>query len=271
MIDTDGIRIVFSDVDGTFVDDEHHPIPESGATIRAVANRVPICLVSARSPEGLYPIQQALGFSGPLACYSGAYVLDEEGNELFSSTIPLDDALEIKAYLERELPHITVGTYGFHTWIVDSRSDPRIMREEYLVMASSKASRDLAGEFGERGVHKFLLMGEPADILQAQQMVSERFPHLTAVRSSDILCEVMAGDVSKSRAVRLLCEHYGVTPEQAVAFGDGQNDIDMLSAVEQSYAMANAEPEVKLAAAHEVPWTNAESGVARMLEQLLLG
>ena len=67
MVDAESIKIVFSDVDGTFVDDEHHPIPESGAIIRAVADRVPICLVSARSPEGLYPIQQALGFNGPLA------------------------------------------------------------------------------------------------------------------------------------------------------------------------------------------------------------
>jgi Cof subfamily protein (haloacid dehalogenase superfamily) len=264
------VRIVFTDVDGTLVDNEHHPMPASAGVVSRVAQEVPFCLVSARSPEGLYPIQRQLGFIGPLACFSGAYVLDHEGEVLYSSVIATSDAVAIKEYLETELPDITVATYGHHDWIVDDRNDARIVREEYFVQAVSRESRDLQGTFGDRGVHKFLLMGEPKDILQAQQMVSERFPHLTAVRSSDILCEVMAGDVSKSRAVRLLCEHYGVTPAQAVAFGDGQNDIDMMSAVEQSYAMANAEPEVKLAATHEVPWTNAESGVARMLEQLLL-
>jgi hydroxymethylpyrimidine pyrophosphatase-like HAD family hydrolase len=34
--------------------------------------------------------------------------------------------------------------------------------------------------------------------------------------------------------------------------------------------MANAEEEVKRAAWAVVPWTNVESGVARMLEQLVL-
>ena len=138
------IRIVFTDVDGTLVDNEHHPIPASAQTIQAVAAHVPVCLVSARSPEGLYPIHRQLGFTGPIACFSGAYVLDHEGNELYSSVIPTADALEIKRYLENELPHVVAATYGFHDWIVDDRSDPRIVREEYFVQAESRESKGCA-------------------------------------------------------------------------------------------------------------------------------
>ena len=265
------VSIVFTDIDGTLVDNDHHPIATSADTMRRVADKVPICLVSARSPEGLYPIQRQLGFSGPIACFSGAYVLDGEGNELYSSVIPTEDALQIKRYLEDELPHVLAATYGFHDWIVDDRSDPRVVREEYFVQAESRQSKDLAGTFGDRGVHKFLLMGEPEDILEAERTVSARFPELTVVRSSDILCEVMSSGASKSKAVKLLCEHYGVDTSEAIAFGDGPNDIDMLQAVEHSYAMANAEPSVKDAATEVIAWSNVECGVARMLEQLVLG
>lgn len=264
------IRIVFTDVDGTLVNNEHHPIPASARTIARVAAMMPFCLVSARSPEGLYPIQRQLGFTGPLACFSGAYVLDEEGNELYSSVISFEDAREIKRYLDRELPNLVSATYGFHDWIVDDRSDPRIVREEYFVQAQSRESRDLAGTFGDRGVHKFLLMGEPEDIVAAQRTVAARYPHLNVVRSNDILCEVMSGEATKSNAVRLLCEHYGFGTDDAVAFGDGPNDIDMLQAVGHSYAMANAEATVKAAATEVIAWTNEQCGVARMLEQLLL-
>lgn len=264
------IRIVFSDVDGTLVDNEHHPIPASAGTIQRVARQIPFCLVSARSPEGLYPIQRQLGFTGPIACFSGAYVLDGEGNELYSSVIPTVDALEIKRYLERELPNVTTGTYGFHTWVVDDRTDPRVVREEYFVQAESQESRDLAGIFGERGVHKFLLMGEPSSIMAAQQAVTERYPHLNVVRSNDTLCEIMCAEASKSRAVELLCAHYGVSRSQAIAFGDAPNDLDMLLAVGRSYAMANAEEAVKAAATCVIPWTNEECGVARVLEELVL-
>jgi hypothetical protein len=262
---------VFSDVDGTLVDNNHHPIPSSAATIQRVAQKVPFCLVSARSPEGLYPIQRQLGFTGPMACFSGAYVLDHEGNELYSCVIPTDNAVQLKRYFEEKLPKMTVATYGFHDWIVDNRSDPRIEREEYFVQALSRESRDLAGVFGERGVHKFLLMGEPGAIVEAQRVVSERYPHLNVVRSSDILCEVMSSAASKSHAIEVLCAHYGVSSADAVAFGDGPNDMDMLDAVECSFAMANAEEEVKRAASQVIPWTNEECGVARMLEQLMLG
>lgn len=264
------VKIVFTDVDGTLVDNEHHPIPASAQTLQAVAQRVPVCLVSARSPEGLYPIQEQLGFTGPLACFSGAYVLDHEGRELYSSVIPTADALEIKRYLEAELPRVVAATYGFHDWIVDDRSDPRIVREEYFVQATSQESRDLAGTFADRGVHKFLLMGAPEDIVAAQRTVAARYPQLNVVRSNDILCEVMSGEATKSNAVRLLCEHYGVSSADAVAFGDGPNDIDMLQAVGTSYAMANAEPAVKNAATRVIAWTNEQCGVARMLERLVL-
>lgn len=271
MTDQPRVGIVFTDVDGTLVDNEHHPMAASAPTISAVAKLMPFCLVSARSPEGLYPIQEQLGFTGPLACFSGAYVLDHEGNELFSTVIPTEDALRIKRYLEEELPDVVAGTYGFHDWIVDDRSDPRVVKEEYFVQAESRESRDLAGTFGDRGVHKFLLMGEPESILAAQSRVAQEFPELTVVRSNATLCEIMSGGASKSHAIEVLCNHYGVSSAEAVAFGDGPNDIDMLSAVSQSYAMANAEDEVKLAASHTIAWSNVESGVARALAQLVLG
>lgn len=263
------VGIVFTDVDGTLVDNNHHPILETASVMRRAAERVPICLVSARSPEGLYPIQRQLEFTGPLACFSGAYVLDHEGNELYSSVIAIEEALELKSFFERELPDVVVATYGHHDWIVDDRSDPRIVREEFFVQAESRESSDLARTFGERGVHKFLLMGEPPSILRAQQVVAEQYPHLNAVRSNDILCEVMTGEASKSHAIDVLLAHYGVHAASAVAFGDGPNDIDMLSAVSRSFAMANAEESVKRAASTTIDWTNEECGVARMLAQLL--
>jgi Cof subfamily protein (haloacid dehalogenase superfamily) len=262
------IDIVFTDVDGTLVDNEHHPMPDSAPMLQRVAGRVPLCLVSARSPEGLYPIQRALGFTGPLACFSGAYVLDHEGNELYSSVIPTADALAIKRWIGENLPDVLCASYGFHDWIVDDRSDPRIVREEYFVQAPSRECSDLEGVFGERGVHKFLLMGEPESIVRAQRVVSERYPGLTAVRSNDILCEVMSRGASKRRAVELLCERYGVLRERSVAFGDGPNDIDMLQAAGRSFAMANAEDAVKRAATDLCPWSNVELGVARTLDQL---
>lgn len=260
--------IVFTDVDGTLVGNDHHAIPQSAAQIQRVAAHVPICLVSARSPEGLYPIQRDLGFEGPMACYSGAYVLDEKGTELFSCTIPTELAIKAKRIAEEEFPTLTVGTYGFHNWIADDTNDPRIKTEERLVQTHARACSDIASVFGDKGVHKLLLMGEQEIIAQAEKTMRDEFPMLNVVRSSPILCEVMTFEADKGNAVRLLCEHYGVDTQHAVAFGDGPNDVDMLRAVGTSFAMANAEDSVKAEATHVLPWTNQECGVAQQLSRI---
>lgn len=269
-LDSCKTAIVFTDVDGTLVGADHHPIPSPDDTFARVAARIPLCLVSARSPEGLYTIQRALNFQGPLTCFSGAYVLDGEGEELFSQTLTVEDAQEICDIVARLFPNIAIGAYGFHDWYVRSRNCEAVRREEAAVQFEAKESDDLLAPFRGRSLHKLLLMGERDEIMQAQPFLAERFRHLTVERSSQILCEVMSRGVNKAHAVRLLCDHYGVDVSGAIAFGDGCNDIDMLEEVPHSFAMANAEDEVKKVAWKVLPWTNVERGVERTLRQLVL-
>lgn len=49
----------------------------------------------------------------------------------------------------------------------------------------------------------------------------------------------------KGIAVEKILEYYGLSKEEAIAFGDGSNDIDMLKAVGTGIAMGNAKEEVK--------------------------
>ena len=52
----------------------------------------------------------------------------------------------------------------------------------------------------------------------------------------------------KHEGMRKVGEHYGFAPEEAMAFGDGGNDISMLKAAGIGVAMGNASEKVKLAA-----------------------
>lgn len=255
-------KVVFTDVDGTLLGDGHRLVPEAAPVIAELGRRgIPFVLVSARMPEALHPIRRALGFSGPLVCYSGAYVLDEEGNELLNKPMALDRAIEAKHYIDATFPDLVCTTYGYHTWICDDRSDPRIAEEERVVWHESVVAR-IEDAFDDRGIHKFLVIGEPERILEAERSISAAFPDLAVVRSSSILLEIMTGGVTKSEGVRLLCDHLGISIEDAVAFGDGHNDIDMLQAVPQSYAMANAPADVQRVAAHVTQLSNEENGLA---------
>ena len=49
----------------------------------------------------------------------------------------------------------------------------------------------------------------------------------------------------KGNAVNAVLKYYGFTKDEAIAFGDGKNDIEMLEAVGTGVAMGNAKDEVK--------------------------
>jgi hydroxymethylpyrimidine pyrophosphatase-like HAD family hydrolase len=78
---------------------------------------------------------------------------------------------------------------------------------------------------------------------------------------------VMAG-VSKSNALSALLNRSGTALKDAMAFGDDNPDLDMLSACGYSVAMANASPEIKAAAKFQT-LSNNEDGVAVVLERML--
>ena len=46
----------------------------------------------------------------------------------------------------------------------------------------------------------------------------------------------------KGAGIQKVLAYYGLTPEDAMAFGDGNNDIEMFQAVGHSVAMGNAPP-----------------------------
>ena len=65
-----GYEIVFSDVDGTLLDSRHQMRPGTLSAIRSLQEReIPFVIISARSPSGIYPIQEEYGFRSPVISY----------------------------------------------------------------------------------------------------------------------------------------------------------------------------------------------------------
>src|SRR5690606_22317606 len=72
----------------------------------------------------------------------------------------------------------------------------------------------------------------------------------------------------KGHALRLLQEKLGYTPEQTMAFGDYNNDLEMLGVATSSYATETTHPEVKKVDKNSTE-NSEENGVEYILEQLI--
>ena len=81
--------------------------------------------------------------------------------------------------------------------------------------------------------------------------------------------EITAHEARKARMVERAAQLYGIAPDHIVVFGDGSNDVTLLTAAGIGVAMDNATPLVKRRAA-AVTDANMQDGVARYLETHVL-
>ena len=75
-------------------------------------------------------------------------------------------------------------------------------------------------------------------------------------------------EANKGHAIQLIQKQYNISKEETLAFGDYNNDIEMLQNAYFSYAMENAHPSVK-ETANFVTKNNNEFGVETILEKLI--
>ena len=84
----------------------------------------------------------------------------------------------------------------------------------------------------------------------------------------DRAADIIPLECGKGNAVRAVLQHFGFTKEEAIAFGDGFNDIEMLEQAYYSFAVGNARPEVKATARFQTD-TNVNDGVLKILKLLV--
>lgn len=91
---------------------------------------------------------------------------------------------------------------------------------------------------------------------------------ISAYGSSEFAIDINAYGVSKGAGLKEMLKNFGLTGEDLIAFGDGENDIPMLDFAKYSYAMENGMPEVKEHAKYIAP-KNTENGVLQVLQEYL--
>lgn len=263
------IRIVFSDIDGTLLDSGNRMTPLTERAVKGLAGRgIPFVIISARSPSGIYPILEEYGLRCPIIAYSGALALDEDRQVLFHRSFRREAARKVTAFLDAAGFDQTWSVFSFDQWFAKDKSDPRILREEGIVRAQAQQG-DVDSPASEE-ISKLLCLCAPGAMDPLEAALKEAFPDLSIVRSEDTLLEIMAKGVNKAAAAEALCSLRGIPMEDAAAFGDNYNDLEMLRAVGHGVLMGNAPAGMKEQVAVHTE-DNDHDGLCRALVRLGLG
>ena len=120
-----------------------------------------------------------------------------------------------------------------------------------------------------RDADKLQLMFADMQELAHARKELEEIPGLVLTGSLGNNIEINAEGIDKGIGILELGRRLGISREEIMACGDGDNDLEMLKAVGVGVAMGNADEAVK-AAADYVTDTNEEEGVAKAVEKFAL-
>lgn len=118
-------------------------------------------------------------------------------------------------------------------------------------------------------VLKILLICEDQKEVKALEDKFSKIHDLTVVSSFNGLLDIMAPNVSKGNALKILSKKLDMDLSKVIAFGDNNNDLEMFQCVGMPIAMENAIDKIKLHAKH-ITKSNDESGVAYAINNLIL-
>lgn len=240
------VEIVFSDVDGTLLNNEHKMLEGTKYAIRKLQEKdIPFVIISARSPSGIYPILEENGFSCPIISYSGALILDDKKNTVYSTGFSKETAENVINFIEEERFDCCWNLYFGDNWIVRDKKDERVICEENIVHTEAvEGTIGLVPDNTE--VEKILCICNPEKTIEIENKIKKQFPMLSVVKSFHTMIEIMQTGITKGSAVSELCKLWNINPDKAVAFGDNFNDVEMLDVVGFPFLMGNAPQELKL-------------------------
>ena len=132
----------------------------------------------------------------------------------------------------------------------------------------SRFPEDLNAALEGRCVEKIHIFHVPPEERAALQAALEATGPLAVTGSFGTNMELTARGVNKAAAVQALCRRLEVTAEQVMAFGDADNDLELLRWARWSFAMENGAASAK-AAARYVTGANRAGGVGMALERYL--
>lgn len=261
-------ELVFCDVDGTLIDDNHQILDDTKKAVRALNERgVPFVIATGRTPLGVLPLMRSLGSRAPFIASNGGFVGDENAKVLAQTGFDLKTALKIRDAARDFLPEAECTAYCAEKWVVENPDSPAAKEESRVVGVTASKGKPEDCIRADGVVQKWLFI-DPKDKMPALAAhLKKIFPDFVIFVSNENMLEVLPRGISKAWGAREVCRLLNIAPENTVAFGDGVNDLGLFEFAGLSVAMGNAPEDVRQKASR-VTTSHNENGIARVLDDV---
>ncbi len=264
--------LIALDLDGTLLE-EHQRISEE--TI-AYLNHLDslghiIVLASGRPERAVLPFYETLHLRAPFICYNGALILDPHDPH-FSPEILWESPKMILDFIDHfGLSHFRNLFADNHRRVFIYHPDPLFER-----MFHEKGIEVVYGDFHDtlkEDVNAFVFdLYHPEEMAEA--LMSYQEEKEIKVRFWDAVPNI--GEFaylhhSKADGIETIRRRFGIDPSHTIAFGDSENDVEMLQAVAHPFVMKNGTKETRAAIQSLALDDNEHEGVLKTLKKFFEG
>lgn len=270
------------DIDGTLVNSRGNLSIRTIDTIHKIQkNGIITALCTGRNIPKMLPIAKKLNITVPVACIDGTFLFDPVScvisNDLYLSEKEVTEILSCGIHLDAFI-EINNG-YQYYKYIKNKSLYRFDLYNKHTIFGRMKSflgnvryPKSIDFVYKVPGnIYQVVFAAEKEVIEQIHENILNLCLKNIEIRDSiiDGFLFVNRKGIKKSRGMNLLCQQYSVHPQEVLAIGDENNDIDMLESAGIGIAMGNASSFVK-SFADDITLTNEEDGAAITLEKYFL-
>jgi Cof subfamily protein (haloacid dehalogenase superfamily) len=233
---------------------------------RARDEGIHVVIATGRMFRSVLPYAEAAGIAAPLVCYQGAAVVDPVTREwLLHEPIPLALAREAITAVED-------AGFALNCYVDDDLYVARVTTNARSYADFQSLPLHEVGDllaWIERPPTKLVVVDVPDALDALRPDLEERFgERLFIAKSLPYFLELASPSISKGSGLGFVAEHLGFTAERTVAFGDGENDLELLAWAGYGVGVEGGHDALLARADWTCPGPE-EEGVARVLEAYL--
>ena len=265
---TDSIRLLCFDVDYTLLSDDHQLLPMTEQTIKRLQSQgIKVMLATGKNLSATRDIVERLDLNDPLIFTNGCIIQYRDGKIFSQNGLDPDKANKV----------IQLGTARGMEMMVSVPDEIFVKEDGPFFRTMEKYGNSNFREikaWDELGsnldrVLKIVFIDEDNEkLMDMNDVLENAIPDgIETCHSLPVLLEVLPEGVSKGSALQEVTRFFNYPREAVIAFGDGNNDIEMIEFAGIGVAMENATPGLKKVADVIVP-SNNEEGTAQFLKNI---
>ena len=263
-------KIVFIDIDGTLRNKAKQVTAVTADSIRrAVESGLIVVICSARYRKYTMLVSLEANASGYIISSNGSDVYNYKTEEtIYNKSI---DKETLKRLYDLALKYdavIDLDNEGDRYANIIRHPDRELLIDDFdKVISEHNVTQCVINDPDDEKIRKVIDEVKQIDTVEIKN-ITKYLVDPTVERPPNFFCDIGVPNVNKGTGIKELLDYLKISKDEAIAIGDGLNDLNMFSEVGYKVAMANSIQAV-LDVADEVTLSNEDNGVAAFLDGLI--